>query len=242
MCGGFFKTMLGLHIEFAGHLVAVVGGKTVVERLAVAADAAAYARGMGSEHCGDMRKTVGHIKEAHAGGPLVEVGYYLFHFGTHPCEYALDDHACGTCEGATFVVVAVRVKGIHAEALPHTGIKIVFRRVQRIELHKHGERATRHFPATYAHGNTVGQLRLTGPSGKGSADFREPWGGIIRGPDIGTYKNHLILAGELHRLCFSGKHGVNTAYLIADFPACFKDKVNLLLLISHQTVYLELQS
>ena len=53
-----FYRVLALHVEFAGHLVAIVALKIFIQGLVVAGYAAAYARGMRRKHRGDSRKVL----------------------------------------------------------------------------------------------------------------------------------------------------------------------------------------
>ncbi len=88
--GGFLERVFRLHVEFGCHLVAVVVGELVVERLAVAAYAAAYACGVCGEHCGHLRHVCLKLKKTHRGGPFVEVGHNLFGIGLCGADYAFN--------------------------------------------------------------------------------------------------------------------------------------------------------
>ena len=74
MGGGFFKGMLGFHIQLTGHLVSVISGQVVIQRLTVATDAAAYRGGMGCENGAHERHFPFRVKQSHTCGPFVKMG------------------------------------------------------------------------------------------------------------------------------------------------------------------------
>ncbi len=163
-CGGFFKRVLALHIEFGSHLVAIVIGELVVKRLAVAAYAAAYARSVSCEHSGHA----GHIgferEQTHCSSPFVEMGHNFAGRCLCIIDYAFDDHGSGTGKGTAFVVVAVSVQRVNAEEVPHAAIGGIFRRIHAVKLHEHCHRLSGHIPAAYAHTHSLGEHHRLSPA------------------------------------------------------------------------------
>ena len=160
--GPLLQRVLCLHVELAGHLVAVVGGEVLVEGLAVGADGAADAGSMGGEHGGRLRHVLLYVEEAHAGGPLVEMGYQPGRVLLEIDGECYDDFGGGHGKGARGGVVAVGVKRVDAEVLPHMAEDGVHLRHQRVVLHQYGDGASGDVPATDADGEAIGQIHLGG--------------------------------------------------------------------------------
>ena len=69
----FFKRVLGLHVQFFCHLVAVIALHIIIQRFAIATDAASYTCSMCGEDSSDIGQVGLHIEQPHASGPLVEM-------------------------------------------------------------------------------------------------------------------------------------------------------------------------
>ena len=65
--------MFALNIEFAGHLVAIIGEKIVVERLVVARNAASNGGGVGGENGANLRQMMLDVEQSEARHPFVGV-------------------------------------------------------------------------------------------------------------------------------------------------------------------------
>ena len=96
MCGSLLKRVFRLHVELAGHLVAVISGQIIVEGLAVAAYRATDGCGVGGEYGADERKLPVGIKEAHAGGPFIKMSQHILMAYTLEIAYALYHDAGGS--------------------------------------------------------------------------------------------------------------------------------------------------
>ena len=165
MGGGALNRVLGLHVQLAGHLIAVVGMQIVVQRLAVGAYAASYAGGMGSEHRGRHGQQQARGQQTHAGGPLVEVrqdspGGILKTAEAHKVVY---DKRCGMTKGTALVIVAVSMKRIDTEVFPHLAIKLVLYGVHTLEVDKYGNGVAGDIPAAHAHAYALRQAELLAP-------------------------------------------------------------------------------
>ena len=153
-----FERMFRLHVEFSRHLVAVVAGEIVVERLVVAADAATDACCVGCKYGGDARSVSVEVEKSHARRPFVEVCHDMVAAACNRCSATVDDHRCSHAESATFVVVAVCVERIYAVFLPHLLIYFVFYAVDAVKFDENGNRVARHVPATNSDADALGQV------------------------------------------------------------------------------------
>ena len=142
------ERMLGLHVELGSHLVAKVARHVVIKGLAVAADAAPDARGMGGEHGSHLGQMGLDIKQSHSGRPFVEVGNDTQCWIVFPLDDALDNEGCGIGKHARLVIVAIGMERIHAIAFPHLGVEGVLVGVQDIKGHQDGNGLAWHVPVS----------------------------------------------------------------------------------------------
>ena len=157
----FLERVLRLHVQLLRHLVAIVACHVVVEGLAVAADAAPNAGGVGGKHRCHLWQSRLHIEQSHAGGPLVEVCHYPARLLVS--HDALDHQRCAIGKDARLVVVAIAMQRVHAIAAPHLGIEFVLVDVERGVVHQHCQGLARHQPSAGLHRHPGREFRLCAP-------------------------------------------------------------------------------
>ena len=194
------ERVLGLHVELASHLIAKVARHIVIQGLAVAADAAPDARGMGGEYRGHLGQIGLDMKQTHARGPLVEVGNHLQSGVILPLDDALDDEGCRIGEHARLVIVAVGMKRVHAIAVPHLGIELVLVRIQGVIGHQHRNGLAGDVPVPYPHLHATGQARLALPCGKRRLALDKRGRGVIGRPDVGADEYQIVFISFLEGL------------------------------------------
>ncbi len=125
MGGGLLKGVLRLYVQLTSHLVSVVTGEIIIQRLAVATNASSYGCGVGREDGSHEWHLPFGVQKPHAGGPLIKMGQDILMAHTLVRAYALDDSSGSKRERASFVIVTIGIQGIHAEARPHFTIIII---------------------------------------------------------------------------------------------------------------------
>lgn len=88
-------------------------------------------------------------------------------------------------------------------------------------------------PPADTHVDTFGEHGLVEVPAQQCARFGEIGRGVFGAPYVGAYENHLVAILLFEGLCLTGEDGVDTAYFVADFPACFKEQVYFLTAIIH---------
>ncbi len=73
-------------------------------------------------------------------------------------------------ESAAFVIIAIGMKRIDAEALPHFAVKFVFYGIHAIEFYKYSDRSSGNFPTAYSYAHSFRKFGVECPVGK-SGDF-----------------------------------------------------------------------
>ena len=107
MGGLTLDRMLGFHVQFFGHLRAIVTEQVSIERFVVPGYRTSYRRGMRRENGGNGRQYLAQVEQSHAGLPLIEMGNDLIFLTTDVMVIMLDDFCRGTGKHARIVVIAV---------------------------------------------------------------------------------------------------------------------------------------
>ncbi len=126
--------VLGYHVELTGQFVGIELRQIVVERQAVAGDAAAHHRGVGGEEGGDVGRVLAQVEAAGGGHPLMEVGGHLVGRGAEVLDERGDHHAGGIAEQHGLHVVPLARDGVDVVGLPQFLQNVVLAGEERGEV------------------------------------------------------------------------------------------------------------
>ena len=196
--------VLALHVQFPGHLVAVVGEEIVVEGLLVAGYRTADTRSMGGEDGADLGQFIVDVEGTKTAHPLIGM------IDDSALRIEIEDlrfvetlyHQTGSIrEHRGLVVVAIGMERIHLVFLPQPGVDVVFLLEEGLEVHQDGNGLARNGPAPYPHVQSLFTGRPL-PLGKQRFLFTEIEA-LALFPKIRTDEDNLILKGLLQCLCTS---------------------------------------
>ncbi len=105
-----FNGMLGLHVQFLRHLVAVVGEEIIVERLVVASYGTTDGGGMGCEDSPYLGNGRLKIEGGHTGHPLVCLKHHLVRFRQIIAIEALYHLSGGESKHGCFIIIAISMQ------------------------------------------------------------------------------------------------------------------------------------
>ena len=117
-----FDGVLGFHVQFLCHLVAVVSKKVIVKRLVVTGNGTADGRSMSCKDCCHLWNCFLQVQGSQARHPLMSLINDLISFSQVKTIKTFYNFTCCVREHGRFVIVTVCMKGIHAEILPHLAI------------------------------------------------------------------------------------------------------------------------
>ena len=110
VCRLLLDGVLRLHVELAGHLVAVVSEEIIIERFVVASDGATNRRGMRSENGGNLRYTLLQIEGSHASHPFVCLKDHIVIFSQVKAVKALHHLSGSVCKHRSFIIITIGMK------------------------------------------------------------------------------------------------------------------------------------
>ena len=223
VCCLALDAVLGLHVQFISHLIAVVGKEIVIERFAVTGNAASDGGGVRREDGGDGRDMFVDIQCAETRHPLMSLIDDALVLVEEAMVEALHHTACGIGEHRSLIVVAIGVEGIHLEVVPEAAVDLVLLREEGLEIHQHHDGVARNLPAAHAHMERLLGSR-TAPVGPQLLIFNKKGIRLVC-PEIRTNENDAVRHSILKRLRTRRKNGVNSTNLVTDFPTRLKDIV-----------------
>ena len=221
--GGLLQAVLGLHVELHGHLVAVVLMEIVVQWLAVAADAPAYACGVGGREGAVLED-----EQPHACGPFVEVCYNARGIGLQVLGQRLDYDGRSHGEGAAFLIIAVRVQRVYAIVAPHLAVYLAEMAGGLAPINQHYLRRAGDVPAAHTDADAPRQLQLLLRLLQQRLTLLEIRRRIIFVPQIRTDENQFVAKLLAECPCFRRQHRVDASDLVTYLPAGLKQQVYLI--------------
>ena len=147
----FFDGVFGLHVEFAGHLVAVVCKQIIVEGFVVAGYGASDRSGVRGEYGGDFRDMFADIQRTQAGHPFM----CLVDDIIGGCEFVVTEiafHKFACCKGKHrgFIIITVSMQRIDIEVQPCLGIDVILLGIKAVEVDEENNRSARDVPPSGA--------------------------------------------------------------------------------------------
>ena len=131
----FFQRMFRLHIQFPGHLVAVVAIHISIQGFVVSGDGTADRCGVCREERCDGGELFFDVERTHSQHPFIEQSGNLFVFQLVKMIKTFDDLTYRVSEDTRLVVVTVRMDRIHSETFPHREEKGISFFEERFEIH-----------------------------------------------------------------------------------------------------------
>ena len=217
--------------ELARQLVGVEFREVVVERQAVAGDAAAHDRGVGGEHRGDVGGVFAQVQPARGGHPLVEMRDSLLGRRAEGLDVGGDHDACGPSEQHRLDVVPLARDRVHVVRFPEAFEYFVLAGDQRREIDQHHRRLALDFPAADADADAfvvealAPGLQLVGVLLELRVDA------LVR--EVGTQQDVAVCEFAGDGLRFGRNDGVDAADLVAYFPTYFEQQIGGVFGIAH---------
>ena len=221
--GHLLDRVLGCDVELARQLVGIEFREVVVERQAVAGDAAAHDRGVGGEHRGDVGGVVAQVEAARGGHPLVEMRGGLLGRRAESIDVGGDHNACGPPEQHRFDVVPLARDRVHVVRFPEAFEYFVLAGDQRREVDQHHRRLTFDLPATDADADTFVVEALAPGFQQVGVLLELRVDTFVR--EVGTQQDVAVCEFAGDGLRFGGNDGVDTADLVAYFPTYFEQQI-----------------
>ena len=232
VCGGhLLDRVFGHDVELPGQFVGIELGQVVVERQAVAGDAAPHDRGVRREERGHIGGVFAQVESACGGHPLVEMRGDLVRRVAEIVDIRGDDHARGIAEEHGLDVVPLSRERIHVVRLPEFLEYFVFAGDQRSKVHQDHRRLALDLPVSHADPEAVAVYALA-PCLQHVGVFLE-FG--VRPLVLEVGPDEDIAVGEFtgYGLCFGRDDGMDAADLIADLPAHLEKVVGSQFCITH---------
>ena len=229
--GHLLDRVFGRDVELARQLVGVEFREVVVERQAVAGDAAAHDRGVGGEHRGDVGGVFAQVQPARGGHPLVEMRDSLLGRRAEGLDVGGDHDACGPSEQHRLDVVPLARDRVHVVRFPEAFEYFVLAGDQRREIDQHHRRLALDFPAADADADAfvvealAPGLQLVGVLLELRVDA------LVR--EVGTQQDVAVCEFAGDGLRFGRNDGVDAADLVAYFPTYFEQQIGGVFGIAH---------
>ncbi len=231
---GLLDRVFGHDVELARQLVGVELVQVVIERQTVAGDAAAYDGRMRREYRSHVGCVVAQVEAAGRCHPLVEVGYHLVRRRAELLDVRSYHFACGVAEQYGLDIVPLSREGVDVIYVPQFFEYVVFLRKVRFEVDEYRHGRAFDIPASYAHADAL-RVETLAPCGQQSGVLGELGvAAVLR--EVGTDGNVLVAHSASDRRRLGGYYRVYAAYLVANLPTDFEQKVGGQIDVTH-TLY-----
>ena len=215
--GHLLDRVFGRDVELARQLVGVELRQVVVERQAVAGDAAADHRGVRSEERGHIGRVAAQIEASGGRHPLVEVRRDLLRRGAEAVDVGGDHLPRGPAEEHRFDVVPLSGDRIDVVLLPEFLEDFVLAREERREVDENGDRLPFDLPAAHADADSVVVDALAPRLEQRGVLFEFGVHALVR--QVGTDEHVAVAQTTGHGLRLGGDHRMDAADLVANLPA-----------------------
>ena len=167
------------------------------------------------------------IQQARARLPLVELGHDLVGSIEVVLIETLDRTTRGIAEERRLLVVPITRDRVHSETLPELAQNVVRLVDKAFIINQDRRRPARHIPAADPDPHSLGS-RLDLPAGIEGRIFDEVRIGFNVHPDIRTDQDMVPFQLRLQIKSLGGNHRIDTADLVANFPAYLEQIVGIL--------------
>ena len=153
-CAYLLKAVLRYYVELAGHILAVVVCKVLVQRQSVSCNGTAYCCCVGSESRCDVRSVLLQVEDTCSGHPLVELGEDSVVCREVEVAETFDDLAGGVSEQGWFYVVPLTRQRVELVVFPEVGENLVLFADEIGETDEYYLWASADVPASGTHAQT----------------------------------------------------------------------------------------
>ena len=233
MCRLTLNGMLGFHVQFLGHLVAIIGKEIIIKRLVIACNATPYGGCMSCEDGSYGRYVFPDIQGTKTCHPFVSLIDHTL-LSARKIVIVITFHNTPGCIGKhrSLVVVTIGMYRLDSIISPKRTVQSILCHKVRLEIHEDNTRATGNVPMPYPNAYTLCPSLLDPCAPQRAVFVKQRI--LFPSPEIWTNKHQTVFQLLLQCLGSRREYRVYASHFITDFPTRFKHKSREHLFVFHQ--------